>query len=81
MIWIGLEKKSQKTVKNTWCDWLINYIPEPIRKSVGGFKDKIVSFFKRNAPKQTAYGRGHKLSKSRKQNIKKPFLSEVNKRN
>ena len=81
MIWIGLEKKSQKTVKNTWWDWLINYIPEPIRKSVGGFKDKIVSFFKRNTPKQTAYGRGHKLSKSRKQNIKKPFLSEVNKRN
>ena len=81
MIWIGLEKKSQKTVKNTWWDWLINYIPEPIRRSVGGFKDKIVSFFKANTPNQTAYGRGHKLSKSRKQNIKKPFLSEVNKRN
>ena len=76
-----LETKSQKTVKNTWWDWSINYIPEPIRKSVDGFKDKIVSFFKTNTPKQTAYGRGHKLSKSRKQNIKKPFLSEVNKRN
>ena len=81
MVWIDLEKKSQETVKNTWWDWLINYIPEPIRRSVRGFKDKIVSFFKTNTSNQTAYGRGHKLSKSRKQNIKKPFLSEVNKRN
>ena len=79
MIWIGLEKKSQKTVKNTWCDWLINYIPEPIRKSVGGFKDKIVSLFQTNTSKQTVYGRGKKLWKPKKQNIKKPFISEKNK--
>ena len=38
------QKKMTKIrpIKNTWYDWLINYIPEPIRKSVGGFKDKIV---------------------------------------
>ena len=36
---------------------LINYIPEPIRKSVGGFKDKIVSLFKKNTPKQTVWVR------------------------
>ena len=48
MIWIGLKKKEVKKirpVKNIWYDWLINYIPEPIRKSVGGFKDKIVILF------------------------------------
>ena len=48
MIWIGLKKKEVKKirpVKNIWYDWLINYIPEPIRKSVGGFKDKVVSHF------------------------------------
>ena len=28
-------------VENKWYDWLINYIPEPTRKSVGGFKYKI----------------------------------------
>ena len=32
-------------------DDLDNYIPDPIRKSVGGFKDKVVSLFKTNTPK------------------------------
>ena len=45
-------------IKNSWYDWLINYIPEPIRKSLGGFKDKVISLFKTNTPKQTVYGRG-----------------------
>ena len=61
--------KKISPVKNTWYDWLSNYIPEPIRKSVGGFKDKIVSLFKTNTPKQTVYGREKKLSK-----LKNPFL-------
>ena len=55
--------KKISPIKNTWYDWLSNYIPEPIRKSVGGFKDKIVSLFKTNTPKQTVYGRKKKLSK------------------
>ena len=33
------EMKKIRPIKNTWYDWLLNYIPEPIRKSVGGFKD------------------------------------------
>ena len=45
------EMKKIRLIKNTWYDWLINYIPEPIRKSVGGFKDKIISIFKTNTPK------------------------------
>ena len=63
-----------KPVENIWCDQLINYIPEPIRKSAGSFKDKIVSFLKTNTPKQTMYGRGKKLSKAKTQNIRKPFI-------
>ena len=55
-----------RPVKNTWYDWLINYIPDSIRKSVGDFKDKIVSLFKTNTPEQTVYGRGKKVSKPRK---------------
>ena len=52
------QKQMQKIrlIKNTWFDWLTDYIPEPIRKSVGGFKNKIlniVNIFKRNTPKQT----------------------------
>ena len=39
-----LKKKEMKKIRK----WLSNYIPEPIRKSVGGFKDKIVSLFKTN---------------------------------
>ena len=52
-------------IKNTWYDWLINYIPELVRKIVGGFKDKSVNFFKTNTPKQTIYGRGKKLRKAK----------------
>ena len=61
-------------------DWLINYISEPIRKSVSGFKGKIASLFKTNTPKKTAHGRGKKPSKPRKQIIKKSFISEENKK-
>ena len=56
------EMKKVKPIKNTFYNWLINYIPKSIRKSVGGFEDKIVSF-KTNTPKQTVYGTGKKLSK------------------
>ena len=55
--------KKIRSIKNTWYDWLISYVPESIRKSVSGFKDKIVSLFKTNTPKQAVYGRGKKLSK------------------
>ena len=47
------EMKKKRAIKNIWYDWLISYIPEPIRKSVGGFKDTFTSFFKTNTPKQT----------------------------
>ena len=59
--------KKIRTVKNTWYDWLISYIPEPIRKSVGSFKDKVLSLFKTNIPKQTVHGRGKKLNKAKTQ--------------
>ena len=49
-----IEQKEMKK-KNTWYDSLINYIPESTRKFVGGFKDKVVSLFKRNTTK--AYGK------------------------
>ena len=67
------EIKKIRLTKNTWYDWLINYIPEPIRKGLGGFKDKIVSLFKTNALKQTVYGRAKKLSKPKTQN-RNPFI-------
>ena len=60
--------------------WLINYIPEPIRKSVGGFKDVIEYLFNTNKPKQTVYKKGKKLSKPKTKNIRKPFIPEENKK-
>ena len=57
------EMKKKRPIKNTWFDWVINYIPELIRKIVGGFKDRIASVFKTNTPKQTVYERGKNLSK------------------
>ena len=48
------EKKKQLTKKRTftkntwydWCDWIINYIPEPIKETVGGVKYQITNLFK-----------------------------------
>ena len=68
------EMKKIRPVKNTWYDCLIDYISEPVRKSVGGFKHKIVCLFKTNTPKQTVYGRGKKLSKPKTQNIRNLFI-------
>ena len=68
----GLKKKI-RPIKNTWYDWLINYIPKPIRTRASVLKDNFISLFKTNIPKQNIYGRGQKLSKPRKQNIKKLF--------
>ena len=68
------EMKKMRPVKNTLYDWLTNYIPELIRKSVGGFKDKFISLFKINTPKQTVDGKRKKLSKPKAQNkIRNPF--------
>ena len=44
----------------------MNYITEPTKNSKGDFKDKAVSLFKTNTPKQTVYVREKKL----KENIK-----------
>ena len=38
--------KNRRSIINNWYDWLINYIPDINRKSVGSFKNKLVSLFK-----------------------------------
>ena len=67
--------KKIRPIKNTWYDCLINYISEPIRNSLVGFKHIFVSRF--NTPKQIVFGRGKKLSKAKTQNkinnIRNPF--------
>ena len=55
--------KKISPIQNNWYDWLLNYIPDCARKSVSGFKDKVVRLFKINTPRLTVYGRGKKLSK------------------
>ena len=74
--WIDLKKEMKKIrpVKNTWYDWLINYITEPMRKSVGGFKDKIVSLFKTSKQKQTMFGEERNQANQRKNKILKSFF-------
>ena len=34
------EIKKKRYTKSTWYNWLINYVPGPIRQTVGGFKGK-----------------------------------------
>ena len=59
--------KKKRPIKNTWYYWLIKYVPNPIRKTVGGFKDEVVSLFKTNTPEeyceQTVYGSRNRPSK------------------
>ena len=55
-----------------WYDWIINYISEPIRKSVSGFKVKIISVSKTNTPKQTIWERTE--TKQTKKTILKSLL-------
>ena len=74
------EMKKIKPIKITWYDWLIDYNPGPIRKSIALFKDKVVSLFKTNTPKQTVNGRGKKLSKLKTQNIRNPFILKKKKK-
>ena len=59
------EQKEMKKIRPIKINWLINYISDPIRKNVSGFKDKT---------KQIVYGRGKKLSKPKKKNLKKTKL-------
>ena len=70
-----------RPIKNSWYGWLIYYIPVPIRKNVGGFKDKVISLFKTNTPKQTVYGRRKKVRKQKTKNkIRKPFILKQKKK-
>ena len=48
-----MTKKSclQRNTSYKWYSWLINYVPEPIRKAVSGVKGKVMSLFKTNATK------------------------------
>ena len=58
--------------------WLVNW-----RKILGGFKDKVISLFKTNIPKQKVYGRGKKLNKPKTQNkidSLKPFYTKKEKK-
>ena len=63
--------KEIRPIKNTWNDWLLDYIPEPIIKIAFGLKDKIVSLFTKKTPEQTMYGTGKKPSQPKKENKKK----------
>ena len=45
------EMKKKSPFKNMWYNWLINYTPELIRKTVDGFKDKVISLFKTSTSK------------------------------
>ena len=66
------EMEKQRPIKSTWYECLINYIPEPIRKTVNGFEDKVVSLFETSTSKdygeKTVYSRGKKPSKPKTQN-------------
>ena len=51
-VWIVWHHKNYKNedteTKNSCHDWLINYIPEIIKKAVGDVKDKIIVLYKTN---------------------------------
>ena len=42
--------EKRRLIKNSRYNWLMGYVPELIRKTLGGFKGKFVSLFKTNTP-------------------------------
>ena len=60
------EMEEEKPIKSTWYYWLIDYIFEPLSRTVGGFRGNVVSLFMTDTreihSKQTE-GREKKLSK------------------
>ena len=57
MIWLCLNKKKwRKSGQLKTYDWLINYIPDPITKTSGGFKDKVIGLLKIITPEKSVYG-------------------------
>ena len=40
------EMKKISLIKNNWCNWLINYIPELVSKSLGSSKIKLLVFLR-----------------------------------
>ena len=57
------EIKEKKPIKSTWYYWLIDYIFEPLRKTVGGFRDNVVMTDTREIYSKQTAGREKKLSK------------------
>ena len=47
------EMKKKRPIKNNSYNLFFDFIPKPIRKSVGGFKYKVVSLFKTNQLRNT----------------------------
>ena len=48
-----------------------------MRKKVGGFKDKVISLFKTNTSKQTVYGRGKKINKSKTKKSEENIINSI----
>ena len=67
------EMKKMRPIKNSWYDWLINYIPEPIAKILGVFKYKIVIIFITNTHKKSVYKKKKLKKNKKKKNRKKTF--------
>lgn len=42
----NIETIKRTLVKNTWRDWLINYIPKPIQRQWNSIKKKIMGLFR-----------------------------------
>ena len=64
--------KNITPTKNTCYDWLINYVLEPMRKGLGGFKDKTATFLrqahlKRKETKQTKNTKHQKFFYTKKE--------------
>ena len=54
--------------KNSWYDKLINYIPDIIKNTASGVKDKIERFFKTN--KNESYSKSTRVNRAQKKSKK-----------
>ena len=72
--------KKIRPIKNILHDWLVNYIPEPIRISAGGSKEKGISIFNSNTSKHTVWERKETQKPKAQNKIRIPFVLKKKKK-
>lgn len=71
----NIETIKKTLVKNTWRDWLINYIPKPIQRQWNSIKKKIMGLFRGSTNKDVKKKKSMLKEKKKRITLNDPFKS------